>query len=727
MIPGVRVHFTAVTENNKPIATDIKVAPFGTESIDPDIYEAVVSQPIEEPAPGQRQYPGQVNVTISKLLTNLIYEKKDSNVTLLKDDRILMNLLTDIVTNKRRATNIRPMIPDTFSHTGETREKGVILRFKDTNEGVIKSEAHGEIPFNVKENFSDVEFTEEDVNEEVEFTIIELHAGKRAIRIQRVKEPLLFTLRSMGSEKQEAEEEKEEDEDDDEDESESEPEEGMQTEETPDLSDKPLQLKHYSMASFHLDPELYEGVVSQTIIDPTATLPGYPGQIHANIGPTRTNVTFDHRDTRVTLLKHDQVLINLLINKQNNKKRAANIKPKVPFTFSHTQEKREMGVMIQLGAVEGILKTEEHGEIPFDKKENFSDTEFDNSDLNKEMEFTLTTVKSKKRAIRLRRTSRLSEEYLQEQKRREEQEEQRRVKMEALERKRREEEENRIEAERKKKEEVAAALAAARDKLTPFGFMTRGVDPDEDLSKDRFDGTVLKAISKHPPKEVKVEPQDPEKEPEQNGTSTEEKIKVETEEVPLEAPVKEEPKDEVKTEEEVKKEETTEKEKQEEPKPEPDSGLLVVTVDGAQKKLSFKRKDLLTRATMLFGDKVRFNIATHRETKEERATYVEILGDSFEESTEERHNGIVIEFFHDSGLIKCSQSPQLYFHASEVIEKKKLELNEKVEFSIVPHETVEGEQQAIRIKRYTESMFLPGKKLAGVNAKAKVRLWEVQC
>ena len=46
--------------------------------------------------------------------------------------------------------------------------------------------------------------------------------------------------------------------------------------------------------------------------------------------------------------------------------------------------------------------------------------------------------------------------------------------------------------------------------------------------------------------------------------------------------------------------------------------------------------------------------------------------------------GIVIEFSDASGLIKCTQNPQLYFHLSEVIEKKKLELNEKVEFSVVP-------------------------------------------
>lgn len=70
-----------------------------------------------------RQYPGQVNVNIGPLITNLTFESQDSTVTLLKNDQVLINLLRDIVTEKRRATNIRPKIPSTFTHTGETREK----------------------------------------------------------------------------------------------------------------------------------------------------------------------------------------------------------------------------------------------------------------------------------------------------------------------------------------------------------------------------------------------------------------------------------------------------------------------------------------------------------------------------------------------------------------------------------------------------------------------------
>jgi hypothetical protein len=39
---------------------------------------------------------------------------------------------------------------------------------------------------------------------------------------------------------------------------------------------------------------------------------------------------------------------------------------------------------------------------------------------------------------------------------------------------------------------------------------------------------------------------------------------------------------------------------------------------------------------MFDGDKVHFNISTNRETKEERAVNVEILSETFEESTEQR-------------------------------------------------------------------------------------------
>ncbi|XP_054874839.1 uncharacterized protein si:dkeyp-121d4.3 isoform X2 [Amphiprion ocellaris] len=679
MTPGVRVHFTACREKNASlIATDVKVAPGGTENVDTEIYEAVVSQPITEQQPGERAYPGQVYVDIGPLRTNLPFDRKDSTVTLLKNDQVLINLLTDIVSEKRRATNVKPKIPATFSHTGEVREKGVIVSLKD-GEGIIRSEEHGELPFDIKENFSDVDFTEEDANEEVEFTVVELRSGKRAIRIQRVKEPLLLTLCSASSDVI-----------------------APIAEETDGDGDEELmKMKRKAKVelgpNMRLDPELYEGIVSQPIIEPSPNMPGYPGQIHANIGPIRTNVTFDHRDCGVTLLKNDHVLINLLVDLVTRKRRAANIKPKIPFTFSYTKETRELGIISRLGDEEGVISSEEHGELPFDVCENFSDTEFNANDIHKEVEFTAMTVKSRKRAIRLRRTKKVADQILHEQKRREEEEKKK---------KEEQEKEAEKEAEKKKKEEVAAALAAAQDKWTPFGFKTRDPDSLDEISKERFEGTVLKAISKAPRKEIKKEPE--EVQVERGGTENGQTENME---------------DGVKGAVEVKVEVKKEDEEAEltpvaggGAKPDPEMGRLVMTVEGQQKQLPFGPKDLLSSATMLDGDKVRFNIATNPQTKEERATYVEILPDSFEESIEQRRHGIVIEFFQDSGLIKCTQNPQLYFHMSEVIEKKKLELNEKVEFSVVPHETAEGGNQAIRIKRYTESVFLHVRKLGGVGA-----------
>ena len=50
------------------------------------------------------------------------------------------------------------------------------------------------------------------------------------------------------------------------------------------------------------------------------------------------------------------------------------------------------GIITSLGADEGVIKSEEHGEIPFDISENFSDAEFNADDVNKEVEFTMTLV-----------------------------------------------------------------------------------------------------------------------------------------------------------------------------------------------------------------------------------------------------------------------------------------------------------------------------------------------
>lgn len=165
--------------------------------------------------------------------------------------------------------------------------QGVIISLKD-GEGVIKSEKHGQLPFDIKENFSDVEFTAEDISEEVEFTVVtvrhpsspyphpnpnpgraaqvlpalispycpQLRAGPRAIRIKRVKEPLLLTFCSAAASSASNEDDARDDAQDD----------------AQDVHGS-LQMLQSTKAevgpNMKLDPELYEGVVTQTIIEPS--------------------------------------------------------------------------------------------------------------------------------------------------------------------------------------------------------------------------------------------------------------------------------------------------------------------------------------------------------------------------------------------------------------------------------------------------------------------------
>lgn len=50
------------------------------------------------------------------------------------------------------------------------------------------------------------------------------------------------------------------------------------------------------------------------------------------------------------------------------------------------------GIITSLGPEVGILTSERHGKLPFDVCENFSDTEFNVDDLQKEVEFTTIQV-----------------------------------------------------------------------------------------------------------------------------------------------------------------------------------------------------------------------------------------------------------------------------------------------------------------------------------------------
>lgn len=66
-------------------------------------------------------------------------------------------------------------------------------------------------------------------------------------------------------------------------------------------------------------------------------------------------------------------------------------------------------------------------------------------------------------------------------------------------------------------------------------------------------------------------------------------------------------------------------------------GLVDTTVDGTKRSLPFGSGDVISRATMMVGDKVQFNIATQLQTKEQHAVNIEIHHETFQlESKEQR-------------------------------------------------------------------------------------------
>lgn len=165
-------------------------------------------------------------------------------------------------------------------------------------------------------------------------------------------------------------------------------------------------------------------------------------------------------------------------------------------------------------------------------------------------------------------------------------------------------------------------------------------DPDtlDDISKERFEGTILKSIPRHPPNTIKKELKEKQEATEEEqgvadagqvqlqklcgNCSFPEKQKENTQfvvffqvQIKVEK-MEEDEKGEVeggqdvtvelkkdKTDEEVMKEKPPEAEVK--TKRDVEVGRLVMTIDGQQKQLTFGPKDLLTTATMLDGDKVR--------------------------------------------------------------------------------------------------------------------------
>lgn len=75
--------------------------------------------------------PGRVRTIISVDPVNIPFGKADTTITLLLYDRVEFQLVTNVLTNEQRATNIKPKASETFVLTKEIREKVSVHVFCD--------------------------------------------------------------------------------------------------------------------------------------------------------------------------------------------------------------------------------------------------------------------------------------------------------------------------------------------------------------------------------------------------------------------------------------------------------------------------------------------------------------------------------------------------------------------------------------------------------------------
>ncbi|XP_063048140.1 proteoglycan 4-like [Engraulis encrasicolus] len=175
LIPGVKVHFTVFKQKKDEVATDVKVAPGRTWQVDPDFLHGVI---IKTRPNSSKGFHSLITSDLSGPFRRLLFDNRDFTGTLFKHDRVEFQLVTDPLTRKKKATNVRAVVPLTFQFTKEKRQKGMVM---DIHYKVltIMSESYNSIKADSHENLSGDELK---VMDEVEFTSIE----KGAVRLMKL-------------------------------------------------------------------------------------------------------------------------------------------------------------------------------------------------------------------------------------------------------------------------------------------------------------------------------------------------------------------------------------------------------------------------------------------------------------------------------------------------------------------------------------------------------------
>ncbi|KAJ8359570.1 hypothetical protein SKAU_G00160950 [Synaphobranchus kaupii] len=379
MIPGVRVQFTVYKDKGKECATDVVVPPGGTEEVDGEILEGIVSKAPESQVNGKSRkltmakFAGCILATLFDEKVELSFTTHDYRPTLLFGDRVQFNLLTDLVTKEKRATNIA-LTANTFQFTAENRETGVVMNMKDGS-GSIMSEEWSNLCFDADENLSDTVLR---VMDEVEFTVVPVKGKEqqKAVRVKRLPEGTVTFGKKTRERIAEAMEKNS---------TRFSLEKGKWKAVTSEV------LPQRTVVFEDVSSEQYEGTVTTTLPKDSDKMPvapeDLPGLVVATVAGTDRKLPFGSGDviSEATIMQGDRVQFNIATKRGTKAARATNIEI-LPHHLSHTQEQRKKGIVMDLRESFGFIRCQQDPQLFFHLKEVMEDSKLNIMD---EVEFTV--------------------------------------------------------------------------------------------------------------------------------------------------------------------------------------------------------------------------------------------------------------------------------------------------------------------------------------------------
>ncbi|XP_051946477.1 uncharacterized protein LOC127618202 isoform X2 [Xyrauchen texanus] len=391
LVPGVKVHFTAMKNLGKECAVDVKVAPGGTEDIDSTVYEGVVTTALPD-GKVKEPNPGCVRTILSLDPIKLPFGKQDTNVTLLLYDRVEFQLLTDLITREQRATHIKPKIPETFQLTKEIREMGVIMN-KTDGTLTIMTDTYNNLTASDADSLTEDKL---DVMDEVELTVITVNDTKKAVRLKKLPEGSV-TFNQAKSNENTGEKDN--------------------TPGTAPVKDK-LKLvtsetdSQDSAVSYDVSSEKYGDTVVKIMpkISQTQEMEKYKqepdlGQPVSTVEATEKSLSFKSGDviTKATMLVGDKDQINISTNSVTKEECAVNVDILPGTSQADSEEQRKIGFVVKLNDNSGFIKTQQVPQLYFDVSEVMEETKLT---LFEKVEFTLVPNEAaggRNQAVRIRR------------------------------------------------------------------------------------------------------------------------------------------------------------------------------------------------------------------------------------------------------------------------------------------------------------------------------------